>query len=93
MADFQDVFQHYESKNAQAAANDLRDAPPTEPMAPLRELKRVEARLDGLSLVTQALVELMHAQGVSPKTIIERVREIDLRDGKLDGRMTPKARA
>ena len=91
--DLWDVFQHYQIKEARQATRDLHDQQRTERDAQASELRRMEAKIDGLALVTQALVELLQAQGVSEQAIADKVREIDLRDGQLDGRLGRKAQA
>lgn len=91
MFDLWDVYQHHQIKEAQQATRELRNQQRAERDGQSRDLLRLEAKIDGLALVTQALAELLHAQGVSPDAIAAKVREIDLRDGQLDGRMTPKA--
>ncbi|MBB5205044.1 hypothetical protein HNQ51_002363 [Inhella inkyongensis] len=93
MFDLWDVFQHYQIKEAKQATRDLRDQQCTERDAQAQELRRLESKIDGLALVTQALVELLQAQGVSEQAIVAKVREIDLRDGQLDGKMGRKAQA
>jgi hypothetical protein len=87
MFDLWDVFQHVQIKNAKQATADLRERQRQDRDAQSAELQRLEAKIDGLALVTQALAELLQAQGVSDQAIADKVREIDLRDGQLDGRM------
>lgn len=54
------------------------------------ELRRAHERTDRLALVCQALWELLRERaGLSENDLVQRIREIDLRDGVADGRITP----
>lgn len=51
----------------------------------------LEARVDKLMLINRALFELMSAHlNIGEQELIEKVTEIDLRDGKLDGKLAPE---
>ena len=55
-----------------------------------REIRRLERRADQMALVCQALWELLRERTqLTDDDLINRVREVDLRDGVADGRMTP----
>jgi len=46
--------------------------------------------VDKLSLITRALWEIIaKSQGLSDEDLVNKVNEIDLRDGALDGKMKP----
>ena len=50
----------------------------------------LESRIESLALTCQALFEIMEARdGVTKEMLAAKMEEIDLRDGKLDGRMSP----
>lgn len=52
------------------------------------KIEDVEERLDKLALLNYALWSLLKERlGVSEAELLERVQELDLRDGKLDGRI------
>jgi hypothetical protein len=54
-----------------------------------REVRRLEARIDGLALRCQALWELVRERtSLSDADIRAKVSEIDARDGRVDGRIT-----
>lgn len=54
------------------------------------EVRRLERRTDRLSLVCQALWELLRERtNLGDNDLIARMQQIDLRDGVADGRMTP----
>ena len=55
-------------------------------------MSRVERRLEALSLACQSMWELCSAEfKLSEEQLIAKMQEVDLRDGKLDGRMSPQA--
>jgi hypothetical protein len=52
------------------------------------EIQRVSARIDSLALTCQAMWELIRERtNLSDEDIEARMQEIDLRDGREDGRM------
>jgi hypothetical protein len=53
-----------------------------------RRLAELESRVDRLSLVNLALWTLLQERvGLTEDELMAKVQELDLRDGKLDGRM------
>jgi hypothetical protein len=57
-------------------------------------LADLSRRFDRLALVTQALAELLSERArVSEADLVARIEEIDLRDGKRDGRVSAAPRA
>jgi len=53
------------------------------------EALRLEAKIDALALICQALWELLRQEtGLREAEIAKKIEEIDLRDGKKDGRIT-----
>jgi hypothetical protein len=52
---------------------------------------RVEDRVDELTLICQAMFELLHeTSGISEEQLKRKIVEIDGRDGNVDGRITPQ---
>ena len=52
---------------------------------------RLEDKVDKLTLVCQAMFELLHeTSGISDDQLKKKIVEIDGRDGEVDGRITPK---
>ena len=50
----------------------------------------LESKIESLALTCQALFEIMETRdGVTKEILAAKMEEIDLRDGKLDGRMSP----
>ena len=50
----------------------------------------LEDKVDQLSLVCMAMCELMEEIGFNKNMLEAKIREIDLRDGKLDGKYVEK---
>lgn len=58
------------------------------------EAEQLRRSLDRLRLASAAMWELMREQhGLRDEDLLAKIREIDLRDGVLDGRMRPAPRA
>jgi hypothetical protein len=79
-----------EASRAQASARmaheDVRDLE--------RSLLLLQQQVERLTLTTIAMAEILRdCQGVSEEQIEAKVREIDLRDGKLDGKLGGKPAA
>lgn len=55
-------------------------------------VNELEASVQRLTLVSQALWELLRDRtGLSETELVAKISEVDLRDGKLDGRISAKA--
>lgn len=55
-----------------------------------QRVRELEDRIDRLALINTALWELSLARlGITQEQIEAKVREVDLRDGRLDGRLKP----
>ena len=52
-------------------------------------LRTIEEKIDSLYLMNLAALELLEEQGVSRQKILNKIEEIDLRDGKADGKVSP----
>lgn len=54
-----------------------------------REVADLDRRVDRLSLVCEALWELLkESTGLTEEAVYQKMEEIDLRDGKLDGKIS-----
>ena len=54
----------------------------------VREVEELERRLERALLVCEAMWTIMREKlGLSDEELIERIKEVDLSDGKLDGRV------
>jgi hypothetical protein len=53
-----------------------------------QDIARLERQVERLALASQALWELLRATGaLSDEQLLAKMQEIDLRDGKVDGKM------
>jgi len=56
-----------------------------------KEVLRLEAKMDRLAIITQGLWELLSEKtGLTENDIEAKIAEIDLRDGRADGKITGK---
>ncbi|MEX2218219.1 MAG: hypothetical protein WD749_05610 [Phycisphaerales bacterium] len=77
---FWEKYQQGKIGEAHSAAESARDQS-------ARGIRELEARLESLTLTTMAMWSLLaEKHGVSEAELAERVRELDLRDGQLDGK-------
>lgn len=90
--DLWDAFQQGHINDALSAAETAkRDVAHTDERLH-RESLRLEAKIDGLALICQALVEILRDRGgVTEEDIEAKVHEIDMRDGRLDGKLAGAA--
>ncbi len=85
------VLTFWQMQQAQAAAGRAessasRAADRTEALR--TEVRHLQAQVDRLSMVTEALWTFLRDRaGVSEEMLLDRVREIDLSDGCLDGKV------
>lgn len=55
------------------------------------QVDKMQADLDRLMLCTQALWEILKEEhGYTEEQLIKRITEIDMQDGKLDGKVAPQ---
>ncbi len=53
------------------------------------QVEELQRRLDTMTLAAQAMWELLRSQGrFSDTDLLEKMQEVDLRDGEADGRIT-----
>ena len=86
MSRFWDAFQHLEiAQNRRKSGDAQIDA-----KTALRSIKDLEEKVDRLSLLCHALFEeLERATGFSEEKLKEKMTQIDLRDGREDGKYDP----
>lgn len=85
MWDLYDLWQDYRSRDIEHAANRAERA-----ASSLEQ--RLTGEVDSLRLACAAMWEILEERlGVTPKELAERMTQIDLRDGRLDGRMSTQA--
>ncbi|TVP16082.1 hypothetical protein [Shewanella sp. KCT] len=83
--DIYDIFQNFR-------INDLaREAGQAKSHARANEvsLQGLQDQIDHLSMVCLAMSELLEEIGFNKEMLVAKIQEIDLRDGKLDGKFTP----
>ena len=86
--DLWDVYQHGQIASATATADAARQSAEHTYERTLRESSRLEAKIDALALISQALWELVRERThLTEQDIQEKVKEIDARDGRMDGRI------
>jgi hypothetical protein len=85
---FWDLYQQYRIEQTDNRITGL--AGVTADMASRRELRALDDKINQLAMVCRAMFELLQqSTGLSDKDLMAKVLEIDLRDGRRDGRMTP----
>jgi len=86
MSRFWDAFQHLEiAQNRRKSGDAQIDA-----KTALRSINELEEKVDRLSLLCHALFEeLERATGFSETQLKEKMTQIDLRDGREDGKYDP----
>jgi hypothetical protein len=82
---FWELFQNARTNRAQAAA----DHAQAKGYDTERRIKQLEAEVDSLTLIAMAMWELFgKSNGLFMKDLEAKMQEIDLRDGKLDGKLS-----
>ncbi|MGL6162209.1 hypothetical protein [Microbulbifer sp.] len=86
MSWFWDAFQQSQISDNQQRSSDAKN----DAASALRSARELEDKVDRLSLLCHALFEeLERTTGFSETQLKEKMIEIDLRDGKLDGKFDP----
>jgi hypothetical protein len=82
-----DFFDVHQEMRINQQRNDISDVSRTAARAK-SEVEELRAKLDRLHLASTAMWEILNEQfDVSEKEFLAKVQEIDLRDGRLDGRL------
>jgi hypothetical protein len=85
---FWELGQNRRIAQAEAAADSAAASASNAVHAAKHEINELERRLDKLTLVNMALWELLQQKlGVQEQDLLAKIEEIDLRDGKLDGKV------
>lgn len=77
-----DLYDHYQNKRIRENKDESR----TEFSQKRDRIYYLEKRIDKLNIFCVALSELLEELGVGKEKVISKVEEIDLRNGKLDGK-------
>lgn len=81
--DLYDFFQNFRIREVRHAA----DTAAIKARSNEITLRNIQDQLDHLSLVCLAMSELLEEVGFNKSMLLEKIREIDLRDGKLDSKL------
>lgn len=81
-----DFIQHFQIDSARSSAIDAKYSA----LSAQSRVDLLERRLEALALTSQAMWELLaERHGIDTQTLMEKMEEIDLRDGVRDGKSTP----
>ena len=84
MSIFWEFYQQNEISNARSSASRAE----SQTTRLQDDLRRMQGQIDALALTCQAMWELIGDRaGIGEKDIVDKMQEIDLRDGKADGKM------
>lgn len=82
--DFHDFFQNFRINDAAHKADRAEGTAKNANS----QIEILHERIDSLSLAVMALGELLQDVGFSKEMIMNKIESIDLRDGKLDGKLS-----
>jgi hypothetical protein len=82
--DFYDIFQNFRITGVRYEA----DKAAIKGTGNTVDIMKLQDQVDHLSLVCQAMCELMEDMGFNKKMLAAKIQEIDLRDGKIDGKQS-----
>ncbi|RVU86303.1 hypothetical protein EOL70_02315 [Leucothrix sargassi] len=82
-----DIFQQYRIERSRSEALSKASEASGKAIDNKISIRELQEQIDHLSLVTMAMSELLEEVGFSRQALIKKIEEIDLRDGKLDGKL------
>ena len=86
------MFWHLYAANDSSRASAAADRAATKATTANLRLQQLERRVEALALACQSLWEIASAElNVTEQQLLEKMQEVDLRDGKADGRMSAHA--
>jgi hypothetical protein len=87
--DMWDVFQQSQISSASVTADNAADKANRTSEKLHHEIRRLDSKIEGLALVCEALWELLREHSnLTDADVRTKMHEIDIRDGRADGRMT-----
>jgi len=87
--DMWDVFQQGQINSASITAENAADTANRTSEKLHNEVRRLDDKIEGLALVCEALWELLREHSnLTDADVRAKMHEIDIRDGRADGRMT-----
>lgn len=81
---FWDIFQHLRTSDAKSTASGAN----VRSHSNRTDIGHLNEKIESLSLLTQAMWEMLEENGFSRTELERKIEEIDLRDGVRDGRVT-----
>ena len=88
-----DVFQQYQIHKLNKTFDAEKDVLAQDQAGMQATVGQVDERLDHLALICRSMFELLAEKtGLSEKDLIQKIAEVDLRDGQADGKMSYKAK-
>lgn len=90
---FWELFQNRRIEQAAQEAADAKTAATKHAENLRQDLQLLEQQVERLTLAVMAMAAILRdRQGISAEEIEAKVREIDLRDGRLDGKLSPSVK-
>jgi hypothetical protein len=88
-----DVFQQYQIHKLNKTFDAAKDVVAQEQAGQAATLGQMEEKFDRLALICRAMLELLEERtGLTDQDLVKKIAEVDIRDGKADGKMTAKAK-
>jgi hypothetical protein len=88
-----DAYQQYQIYKLNKTTDAVKDVVAQDIAGAKSTIDRLERKLDQLALLSRAMYELLQeSTGMTNEQLAAKVSEIDLRDGKADGKVTPPQR-
>ncbi len=88
-----DVFQQYQIHRLNKTFDAARDVIAQDQAGQQVTLDRMDDKVDQLALICRALFELIEERtGLTEQDLVAKITEVDIRDGKADGKMTAQAK-
>lgn len=89
--DLWDIVQQIQINQANTTAEYAKDTSLSNSDRIHKEVQRLEAKIDSLAIISQALWEVLREKtDLTEKDIEGKIAEIDIRDGRRDGKITGK---
>ena len=85
--DLFDIFQQYKNQRNHREALDRASRAKSKAFNNEVDINTLDEKIDHLSMLVMAMGELLEDVGINKEMIVSKVEEIDLRDGKLDGKL------
>jgi hypothetical protein len=77
-----DLFQNFRIKQTSSEATDAKYAARNASIS----IKELQDKVDYMSVVVTAMCELLENVGFTEETLLKKIQEVDMRDGRMDGK-------